>query len=93
MSTLKLLTVDAGEIDRGSRLPLWRQCARVLRERIERGDFAVDAKMPAEWELAADLGVSKSTVRKALELLREEGLIETVQGWGSGPLPRDRGEG
>ena len=46
--------------------------------------------------MAADFGVAVGMVRKAVGLLRDEGLIETVHGWGSyvhGHRPPTQGSG
>ncbi len=51
--------------------------------RIERGELAPGARLPPERELAADLGVSYDSVRRAMEVLRERGLIVTVHGRGT----------
>jgi GntR family transcriptional regulator len=60
----------------------YRAIADELRRRVESGDLAAGALLPSESELSAAYGVSRVTVRKALELLREEGLIDARQGFG-----------
>jgi DNA-binding GntR family transcriptional regulator len=40
-------------------------------------------RLPGEKTLAQEYGVALGTVRKALALLRDEGLIRTDKGWGS----------
>lgn len=59
------------------------QLADDLAKRIERGEFPVGARLPSEAELARDYGTAKMTVRRALEILRERGLIRTLHGRGS----------
>jgi GntR family transcriptional regulator len=58
----------------------YQQIAQVLRERIA----AVGAGhvLPSESDLSAEFGVSRVTVRRALETLREEHLVESRQGFG-----------
>ncbi|MBL1073492.1 GntR family transcriptional regulator [Nocardia sp. 2] len=51
-----------------------RQVADVLRQQIHAGAFA--SSLPGEQELAAEFTVSRNTVRDALALLKDEGLIE-----------------
>jgi GntR family transcriptional regulator len=63
--------------------PPWRAVADALRERIERGEWPPGALLPSLSALAAEYGVSVSTARKAVAALRDAGLIESVQGWGS----------
>ena len=53
-----------------------------LRRQITAGDLVAGAVLPSEADLAGSYGVSRVTVRKALELLREEGLIGSRQGFG-----------
>lgn len=57
---------------------LSRQVAHALADRIRGGDFS--GGLPGERWLAASLQVSRETVRAALALLREEGLLETIPG-------------
>jgi GntR family transcriptional regulator len=60
----------------------YRTIADELRSRIESGDPAGGRLLPSESELSGTYGVSRVTVRKALELLRDEGLIDARQGFG-----------
>jgi len=53
-----------------------------LRRQVAAGDLAAGAVLPSEAELAGAYAVSRVTVRKALELLRAEGLIDARQGFG-----------
>jgi len=60
----------------------YRTIADELRRQVENGDFAAGRLLPSESDLSASYGVSRVTVRKALELLRDEGLIDSRQGFG-----------
>lgn len=78
-------------------LPKYDQIATDLRGRIVRGELAPGSALPSERELTERWAVSRSTVVKALDQLRLEGLIETRQGTGSTvrermPLARTAGE-
>ena len=53
-----------------------------LRRSVEAGELTAGRLLPSESELSAVHGVSRVTVRKALELLRDEGLIDSRQGFG-----------
>jgi GntR family transcriptional regulator len=53
-----------------------------LRERVGQGEFAAGRLLPSESELSAAYDASRVTVRKALEALREEGLVDARQGFG-----------
>lgn len=66
-----------------SRIPLWRRLADVLRLLILDGRLALGSRLPGERELAAALGVSRTTVSSALALLRDEGFIASRHGSGS----------
>lgn len=61
--------------------PLHVQLAAVLRKRITDGTYT--RRMPSESALAAESGLSRPTVRRALALLRDEGRIRSVQGRGT----------
>lgn len=53
-----------------------------LRRQITAGDLVAGAVLPSEADLAGSYGVSRVTVRKALELLRRDGLVGSRQGFG-----------
>ena len=59
---------------RGQRADRARRVADILRHQILAG--AVVGTVPGEQELAAEHGTSRNTVREALALLRDEGLID-----------------
>ncbi|MBK7654787.1 MAG: FadR family transcriptional regulator [Betaproteobacteria bacterium] len=61
---------------------LYRQIADQLRQLISKGEYAVGARLPAERELAAQLGVSRPSVREALIALEVEGWVEVRTGSG-----------
>lgn len=64
-------------------LPLYHQVYRRMRDRIATGDLRVGTRLPAEDELARQMDVSRITLRHALKLLSEEGLIARVHGRGT----------
>ncbi len=57
------------------RAPMYQQIADALREQIADGRLAPEAKLPTEAELRAEYDVSRETVRKALGVLVNEGLV------------------
>lgn len=63
--------------------PLYVQIANSLLERVRSGNLSVGDRLPSERQLAEELQVSRMTVRQALQLLRERGMIEPHQGRGS----------
>ncbi|MCQ9185521.1 GntR family transcriptional regulator [Streptomyces sp. IBSBF 2953] len=56
------------------------EIADELRRAIDREEYAVGARLPAETDLAARYGVSRGTVRQAVAALTAEGLIGSRQG-------------
>lgn len=58
--------------------------ARQLGDSVRLGLLADGEKLPPEPELAAELGVAMATLRDALRLLRELGLVSTQRGRGGG---------
>jgi GntR family transcriptional regulator len=67
---------DGNAVSAENSLPLYLQVARHLRELIARGALRPDAPLPAERELAEKLNVSRVTLRKALQELAGDGLID-----------------
>jgi len=68
-------------IDPDSPVLAYVQLAEVLTAQIESGELT--GRMPGERELADTYGVAYGTVRRAMGVLRERGLIETVHGRGT----------
>lgn len=64
-------------------LPRYHQIYLVLREQLAQGDFPPDAPMPGELDLAARFGVSRVTMRSALDKLDRDGLIIRQRGRGT----------
>ena len=60
----------------------YRAIADELRHRVESGELAAGALLPSESELSGAYDVSRVTVRKALDILRDEGLVDSRQGFG-----------
>ena len=61
-----------------------------MRERIESGRWTEGEKIPTIEEFEAEFGVARVTVRQALDLLREEGLVDARQGRGTFVLGRPK---
>lgn len=69
-------------------VPRHLQIQRVLRRRIEAGEWEGGRPIPTEMELLAEFGVSRTTIREALGVLTREGLIVRHRGRGSFVRPR-----
>ena len=67
-----------GEIDHDGPLTPYRQLAAILTARIQRGDWAPGRPIPSESRLVQEYGLARSTVRRAIKVLVEEGLVEVV---------------
>lgn len=67
---------------------LYRQIAGQLRALITSGEFTPGSRLPAERDLAKQLGVSRPSVREALIALEVEGWVEVRTG--SGVYVQDR---
>lgn len=63
--------------------PLYAQIAAVLAARIADGTYPPRRRIPSEAAICAEFDVARPTARSAVQLLRERGLIATVQGKGS----------
>ena len=63
--------------------PVYRRLAGAIRVRIEAGEIALGAGLPAERGLASALDLSRTSVVSAYQLLRDEGWLESRQGSGS----------
>lgn len=79
------------EIDPDDREPLYRQLADIIRAQIASGEIPERRAVPSKRTLRQRYGVSARTVDAAMEILREEGLIETEPG--KGLYVREPGKG
>jgi GntR family transcriptional regulator len=70
-------------VDRTSSQKLKCQILTILREPIERGEWKVDMQIPTEEQLCERYGVSKTTVRSAIEELVALGYLSKLQGKGT----------
>jgi DNA-binding GntR family transcriptional regulator len=73
----------------------YERIAAELRAAVDRGDFGPDGALPTEAALMKEFGVSRGTVRRAIELLTFERLIAPRRGSGTyvtPPAEPDEGE-
>lgn len=77
------LTQILRTLDPHSPQPLYIQLQHALRDAIVQRVLGPDEALPSERQLAADLNVSRITVRKAIDGLADEGLLERRQGSGN----------
>jgi GntR family transcriptional regulator len=60
----------------------YRAIADEIRRRVASGDYAPGRLLPSESDLVAEFDASRVTIRRALESLRDEGLLDARQGFG-----------
>jgi GntR family transcriptional regulator len=70
-------------IESSSAVPLYYQVANVLQVRIFAGTVPPGGLLGTEKDLAAEFGVSRITIRKAIDILRRDGLVEPERGRGT----------
>lgn len=59
-------------------VPPYLQLAEILAAQIERRDWQPNRPIPSELQLVQEFGVARGTVRRAIAVLRERGLVFTV---------------
>ncbi len=69
-------------IDRMSEVPTYRQLADELRRLIASGQLKSGDRVPSIHELMAETGLAQNTIRSAVAVLRDEGLVVTAPGRG-----------
>ena len=70
-------------IDHGAAEFPFEQLARILRDRIESGQYPAGRKIPPLLDLEKEFGLSSMTVRRAVKQLADEGLLLRVPGRGT----------
>lgn len=70
-------------VERSSPVPPWRQIATYVHDAVISGRLPHGMVLPAERGLAKELGVSRSTVARALSELADTGLLERRVGYGT----------
>lgn len=68
--------------------PLYLQLSRKLADAINAGWWQADEALPSERTFSEELGISRVTARKAMDVLLEQGMIRRRQGSGTFITPR-----
>lgn len=68
---------------RPSDVPVYRQIADLIEEKIAEGELAVGDRLPPQRDIARQTGVNLTTVTRAFASLQERGLVESRPGRGS----------
>jgi GntR family transcriptional regulator len=66
-----------------SPVPLYHQLKEHILERIEGGEWPPGFRVPSESELSSQFSISRATVRQAIQVLANQGLVEKRQGSGT----------
>jgi DNA-binding GntR family transcriptional regulator len=61
----------------------YQQLAAIIRGKVESGELPCGSRLPSITALAQEYGVAQITVQKALAVLKEEGLVTGIQGYGT----------
>ena len=61
----------------------YEEIASIIRTRISDGTYPIDSMLPIQSDLAKEFGVSRMTIKKAIEMLTIEGLVLSKQGNGT----------
>ena len=79
-------------IDKGRFEPAYAQLATILRMQIAEGLYPPGDRIPSESSISKKYGVSPMTVRQAIGVLTEQGLLERIQGSGTFVKPLNLAE-
>lgn len=67
---------------RGSHIPPWMQVRDAIRDKILSGELAPGAMLSIV-SIHQEYGIAKTTARKVIRALRDEGLVRITPGWGT----------
>lgn len=82
----RLIQTSAGDVDmlnRENPIPLYVQLYRILKQDITNGIYKDGEMIPSEAQLMNKYCVTRTTIRKAVSTLAQEGLVETLHGKGT----------
>lgn len=66
-----------------NQVPVYIQIHDQLKHEIEKGVWKIGARLPSERELSLRFGVSRMTLRQAIQTLSDEGILERKIGSGT----------
>jgi GntR family transcriptional regulator len=70
-------------LDKESPIPLYYQLQELLKQEIEGGTWGPGETLPSEAELQTALGISRTVIRKALDVLEGDGQVRRIKGKGT----------
>ncbi|MEU0810595.1 GntR family transcriptional regulator [Streptomyces sp. NPDC005970] len=65
-------------IDRQSSTPYYQQLVDALEQRLANGDIPQGQRLPSENDLCKEFGLSRATVRQALQVMESQGLVTKI---------------
>ena len=71
------------KINRDSSEPAYAQLANIVRRQIAAGQFRPGDQLPSEAQLCRKYGISPMTVRRSINLLSDQGVVNAEQGRGT----------
>lgn len=74
---------DFPRVEQDSFLPYYYQIREILRQKIAEGEYKTGSKIPSEIELVQHFGVSRATIRNAIDSLVTDGLLTRRRGTGT----------
>ena len=77
------MTIGRNKLRREAAIPLYLQARDLVLRRILSGELAPGAKLPSDRQMSALLGVNQITLRKAMNMLRDEGWLVRFPGHGT----------
>jgi DNA-binding GntR family transcriptional regulator len=90
--TARTVAASARRQDAGTHEPAYLLIANALSDQISAGVYRAGDQLPTEPQLRAQFGVSPVTVRRAINILLDRGLVTTTQGKGTFVRSMDLGE-
>jgi len=76
-------TIVQDRIDRDSYEPAYAQLANILRRQIANGSYRPGDQLPSEAQLCRRYGISPMTVRRSINLLSDQDVVNTAKGRGT----------
>lgn len=70
--------------------PIWIQVVEILQGRIERGEYQPRHLVPSEVQMVQEFGIARTTARKVIAYLRDQGFVYTVPQIGTFVHHRDK---
>jgi DNA-binding GntR family transcriptional regulator len=82
--------VTAVTVDHDSDQPVYQQIADIIRQRILAGELPPRRRIPSEQEMVQEFGVARTTARRAVAWMRDQGWVYTVPQRGTYVTPPDQ---